>query len=216
MVNQLTLVRFSFPVLCAAGITLSLFYLMQFLIASTDALPEEVEVFSWVDIVRIKIQPEVITQDKSPTPPPEPEPMPDPGKVSRPGQGTVTIYEKPVLEPAPSTGLDFGLSDGRQLPIIKVKPVYPRRALSGGLTGWVVVEFTVTKQGTVAAPRVVDHCATNVSSTAESCEASPNPVFDQSAINAVLKFRYKPRIVDGVPRESHGVRNKIRFQLANN
>jgi len=38
-------------------------------------------------------------------------------------------------------------------------------------------------------------------------------VFDRAAENAALKFKYKPKIVDGEPVETAGVQNKITFQL---
>ena len=53
-------------------------------------------------------------------------------------------------------GVGFGVSDGEYLPIVKVAPVYPSRALSRGLEGFVIVEFTVTRQGTVRDPVVVE------------------------------------------------------------
>ena len=44
-----------------------------------------------------------------------------------------------------SSGFGLAPSDGEYLPIVKVQPVYPRRALSRGIEGYVIVEFTVTK-----------------------------------------------------------------------
>jgi len=38
-------------------------------------------------------------------------------------------------------------------------------------------------------------------------------VFERAALAAVLKFKYKPRVVDGEPIEVAGVRNKITFVL---
>jgi protein TonB len=42
---------------------------------------------------------------------------------------------------------------------------------------------------------------------------STHSVFERPALKAVLKFKYKPRIVDGEPIEVAGVQNKITFQL---
>ena len=47
----------------------------------------------------------------------------------------------------------------------------------------------------------------------EECFDSPNSVFDRAAEQAATKFKYKPKIVDGDPVETAGVRNKITFQL---
>ena len=37
--------------------------------------------------------------------------------------------------------------------------------------------------------------------------------FDQAAINAVLKFKYKPRVIAGQAVEVQGVQNKFTFKL---
>ena len=62
-----------------------------------------------------------------------------------------------------------------------------------------VVEFTVTKQGSVKNPVVV--------------EAEPQGIFEDSAMEAVLKFKYKPRVIDGEPVEVEGVRNRMTFEM---
>ena len=96
-------------------------------------------------------------------------------------------------------GLALETSDGEYLPIVKVAPVYPRRALSRGIEGYVIVEFTVTKQGTVKEPQVI--------------KAEPESLFDRAAMDAALKFKYKPRVVNGEAVEVAGVQNKISFQI---
>ena len=108
----------------------------------------------------------------------------------------------------------FGISDGEYLPIVKVQPQYPRRALSRGMTGWVIVEFTVTEQGTVGSPFVVSNCGwiKNARNSGQ-CVDNPNSVFDSAAIKAASKFKYKPKVIDGDPVETAGVQNKITFEL---
>ncbi len=86
------------------------------------------------------------------------------------------------------------------LPIVKVAPIYPRYALERNLEGHVLLEFAVTTTGTVRDPVVI--------------EATPPGVFDDAAIAAATKFIYKPRMVDGNPVETAGVRNRISFEIA--
>ena len=71
---------------------------------------------------------------------------------------------------------------------------------SRGLEGYVLIEFTVTRTGAVANPVVI--------------RSEPPNVFDRAALAAVLKFKYKPRVVDGEPIDVPGVQNMIRFELA--
>jgi len=106
-------------------------------------------------------------------------------------------------------------SDGEYIPISKVPPQYPRRALSRGIAGWVIVEFTVTEQGTIRDPLVVSNCGyiPNIRLPSE-CVDSPNAVFDNAALKAAMKFKYKPKVIDGKPVETTGVQNRVIFELA--
>jgi protein TonB len=91
-----------------------------------------------------------------------------------------------------------GFSDGDIVPIARPRPAYPTLAARRGIEGYVVLEYTVTRAGTVEEVAVVE---------------SSNSLFNRSALEAVNKFRYKPRIVDGHPVAVQGVRTKIRFEL---
>jgi protein TonB len=97
-------------------------------------------------------------------------------------------------------GLALDASDGEYLPIVKVAPVYPRRALQRGIEGYVIVEFMVDKTGAVKNPVVI--------------EANPEGLFDRAAMDAALKFKYKPRVVNGTATEVSGVQNRITFEMA--
>ena len=98
-----------------------------------------------------------------------------------------------------ASGFGLSPSDGDYLPIVKVQPMYPRRALTRGIEGYVIVMFTVTRQGTTR-----DHVIV---------ESKPRGIFDRAALRAATKFKYKPRIVDGQPIEVPGVKNKITFLI---
>ena len=89
--------------------------------------------------------------------------------------------------------------DANYTPIYKKSPVYPRRAIVRGIEGYVLLEFTVTREGGVRDPMVVD--------------ANPPKIFDQAAIDAALQFRYIPQVSNGVPVEVVGVTNRIAFSF---
>lgn len=91
--------------------------------------------------------------------------------------------------------------DGEYLPIVKVAPIYPRRAQTRGITGYCIVEYTVTTSGAIRDPVAVD------------CQ--PAGVFDKASVKAALKFKYKPRVVDGEAIEVPGVQNKFTYELEN-
>ena len=46
------------------------------------------------------------------------------------------------------------------------------------------------------------------------CVDSPNTVFNNSAVKAAVKFKYKPKVIDGQPVATTGVQNRIIFELA--
>ena len=96
-------------------------------------------------------------------------------------------------------GSDATARDGEYLPIVQVAAVYPRRAQLRGITGYCVVEYTVTTSGATRDPAPV--------------ECSPPGVFEASAVRAALKFKYKPRVIGGQPVEVAGVRNRFVYEL---
>ena len=63
-------------------------------------------------------------------------------------------------------------------PITRENPVYPMSALSRGVEGWVLLEFTVDPRGQVVAPRIL--------------EANPPGVFERAALRALSRWRYEP------------------------
>lgn len=211
-------IRLGFSVVVGVVVTLALFYLMQALIQGADSAFTEDKIGNLVDFVRIKQDPEVQTMDrKLEQPPPPGEPPPD----VPPQQLSVNVDKAgySLSDPAATVNVDvkgggFGISDGEYLPIVKVQPQYPRRALSRGMSGWVIVEFTVTELGTVANPMVVENCGwiKNARNPGE-CFDSPNSVFDTAATKAAIKFKYKPKVIDGNPVATAGVQNKITFEL---
>ncbi len=97
-------------------------------------------------------------------------------------------------------GFSLGVGEGDYLPIVKVAPIYPSRASARGLEGFCVVEYTVTKLGTTKDPVVVE----------SQCTSS---VFHRASVSAALKFKYKPRILDGQAVEVSGVQNKFTYEL---
>ncbi len=117
--------------------------------------------------------------------------------------------EKLVADSISSTSEEHGESDvgeedtdhilDEYRPLVKVAPVYPRNALRSGIQGYVVVQFDVTEKGKVRKPVVI--------------ESKPYGIFHRSAINAVKKFRYLPRIVDGSAVRVEGVQHRIVFNI---
>ena len=192
---------------CFAGaITLGLFVLMTVLIYSNQKGPNEEETIKIADITLPKTTVEERYETVKPDKPEEPD-VPPPPDVPQQDLDTPDADLSGLKIAAPSAKTDLNVKgvggfsgDGEYLPIVKVQPVYPRRALQRGIEGYVIVEFTVTKSGAVRDPFVV--------------EADPANIFDRAALKAASKFKYKPRVIDGEPIEVPGVQNKITFAIA--
>ena len=196
------IIRYVVGVAAGTVITFFLFLLMQALIKSDKSPFSDVAAGKILDFVRVQEDQEIITKVRKPKPPPPPdEPPPD--------------MPKPTFDSSVSVGVDIGAvdvdvdvsvsgvggfsSDGEYLPIVKVAPIYPRRAQTRGIEGYVLLEFVVTNTGAVRDPVVI--------------EAKPPGIFDRAAVQAALKFKYKPKVVNGEPVEVAGVRNLIKFEL---
>lgn len=198
--------RYIYAVLLAFVITAGLFLGMRYLIINDDNGLEEGPQGRVIDFVRLKKDENVQTKKRKPKKPPKPEDEPPP--IEQPPMesqdlvadiGQIGFSADVAADTSLSSGLALESGDGEYLPIVKVAPVYPRRALSRGIEGYVIVEFVVTKNGSVRDPLVV--------------EAQPQGIFDQAAKEAALKFKYKPRVIDGQATEVAGVQNKITFKM---
>ena len=99
-----------------------------------------------------------------------------------------------------ASGLSSG--DGEYLPIVKVAPIYPRRAQTRGITGYCIVTYTVTTTGAIRDPYVENES-----------DCSPRGIFERASLKAAAKFKYKPRVVDGQAIEVAGVQNKFTYEL---
>ena len=95
--------------------------------------------------------------------------------------------------------VSVGINDSDMLPIVTVNPQYPNRALTRGIEGWCQVMFTVTETGTVENPIVVD--------------SDPPEVFDSASLRAVLRFKFNPRVVNGVAVPVEGVQYLFRYNV---
>jgi periplasmic protein TonB len=195
--------RYAVSIGVGAGVTFALLFIMQLLIATGRGAITEATNVRILDFVRVERENRVETKQQKPQKPPEPEKAPD---IPSPDASTdlsgnaiaVSMSAPTISAQMGNVGVGFGVSDGEYLPIVKVAPIYPARAASRGLEGYVIVEFTVTRTGTVKDVTVVE---------------SSNSIFERAAVDAAYKFKYKPRVIDGEPVEVPGVRNKITFVL---
>jgi protein TonB len=187
-------------------VTAILFWFMQYLIESADRELNENASGHLLDFVRLKRDESIERRQlkpKKPPPPDAPPPQPPTPQLENlnPNAEKIAISAAPVeTDIEMSGGFSMGVGEGDDLPIVKVAPIYPQRALSRSIEGFCVVQYVVTKQGTIRDPFVVE----------DQCTSS---LFHQASVQAALKFKYKPRVIDGVAVEVPGVQNKFTFEI---
>ena len=196
------LFRLILGALLALPVAGGLFFIMQYLIAMADPKIDDSKQRRLADILMPEREIETNLKEQKPDKVDDPEePPPD---LDTPDVDMDMDVE--IVNVAPQAKVDVAISssgmatgDGEYLPIVKVAPIYPRRAQTRGITGYCIVEYTVTTSGAIRDPQAVD------------CQ--PEGVFESASVKAAEKFKYKPRVVDGEAIEVAGVQNKFTYEL---
>ena len=206
----MNLTRVGLAGLLAAAVTFGLFALMQGLIAMNMEKPKESDEKKIVDIFMVEQTIETKFDTAKPEKPEEAE-VPPP-EMEIPEFNTPDInpdalnMTPPKLTTQVATGgLGFQTGDGDFLPIVKVAAKYPRNALNKGIEGYCTVQYTVTAVGTTKDVIAVDCRKKNGDLTT---------MFNRASVKAAKKFKYKPRVIDGVAVEVPKMHNKFHYNMA--
>ncbi len=199
---QIAVTRYS-PLLLslvpAVVISTLLVLLMDRLIA-TDFSYEEPVQRKIAELIRVQPDEEIIVIDKKPEKPPEVLPPPDilvrlptvdtelPGATWQPG----------LPMPDVKGGIDVN-SGGGVVAYLKPAPIYPGRALSRGIEGYVDLAFDIVSSGATANIRILD--------------AQPGGVFEKAAVTALKKWKYKLPVLDGVAQPQVDMMTRMTFAL---
>lgn len=173
-----------------------------------------------IQLTRLR-RPEPEPPEEKPDPPEKAKPKEAPPKELKPHQPAMkalsmaidinprlpAIPGAPALPQVMSASLDnldlsgvFNPGDLDQpLTVLsRIPPVYPFRAKTKGVEGWVSVAFTVNEQGLVQDISIL--------------EAEPQTLFNDSVIQCLSAWRFKPGRVGGEPVRTR-VSTRIRFEL---
>jgi len=191
--------------------TFTLFFMMESLVAVGKASIEKPPKASQIEFVRLNRDSELNLKAREL--PRKPPPKMTPSKPAANYESVESTAEasptklsvqRPGLDSALTLagGIDLGSApmDRDAVPIVRVEPMYPARAAQRNIEGWVLVEFSISKLGTVLNARVV--------------RSEPGKIFNRAALKAVNKWKYKPKIDNGVAVETHGHRKKLKFTLS--
>ncbi len=198
------IIRLPIALLLGSLLALSVFWVLWHLI-SRPYEGEGVREATRIEFTRMRKDTEVASKREQKVERERPPPTPEAPRMSFAASGNVDSNVA-MLAPRVDAGsamskmsLSAG-SDRDTIPLVRVPPDYPPRALSRGLEGWVQVQFTITGTGSVKDAVVVK---------------SSSKVFEDAALKSILRWRYNPKIEGGVAVERVGVQTIIRFTLEN-
>ena len=201
--QQKKIKRTFYFILSGGSLAFSLFLLMYLMIKPGDLDLESLKNRQMIDFIRIRKDDTLNERDrKLPDKPPPPK-RPPPPEIDEP---ELKKMPTPMLDiELPDIDTDGALvgggqfiGDGGLIPLVRIAPRYPRTALIEGKEGYVIVELLVDESGSVLTAKVV--------------ESKPSSIFNAAAIQAVLKWKFKPRVSGGVAVKQRGL-TTIEFTL---
>jgi len=204
---SMSVVRWTGSLLLALLLSAVLFWGMQWMVMDHNPDLQATSSVRFVDFIRVQKDTTPNKKQRRLKPKPKPEPVPQPELIqpqptqsmqAQKPQMNLPDIDIPLASPRLSASLSqavvaqgrpadtnpgLGAPSSDLIPIVTSKPRYPLRAQSRNIEGWVVVEFTITPTGAVIDAKVTD--------------AKPKGVFDRAALNAIVKWKFKPKMENG-------------------
>ncbi|HCE2678584.1 TPA: energy transducer TonB [Vibrio parahaemolyticus] len=191
-------------------IAVSLFSFMAWMVDNgNQRAPKPSEAVRF-DMVMVENDADVQRRQRSVPEQPEPPQAPEPMELS---QANTQVESMSQVTPISALGLNTALDGiainapnlkgtmGNQqaLPLYKVEPRYPSKALKRKVEGYVIMRFTIDTTGRPKDIEVID--------------AEPKRMFEKEAISALKKWKYQPKVENGVSIEQFGQTAKVEFKL---
>jgi periplasmic protein TonB len=199
--------RYLFAAGLSTLVATGLFWVMNFMILGGSTEMQESDSYQPMDFVRLQPDEQLQLRERSrPEPPPPPDEPPPPPQlqvqqsVQNQQQSAPTPFDMPKLNLSnnlvggPILGdLASATSAGGSaelIPLVRLTPQYPRQAARAKISGWVRLRITVNPDGSVRDARVV--------------ASEPRGMFEEAAVVAARRGKFRPRIDNGVAVESSG------------
>lgn len=189
--------------LAVVGTSLVFWFLWLLIHSSIDV--GEAKTATRIEFTRLRRDTDVQTKREAKARPERPMQAPNTPQMSRMNVGPSTEAVQMIAPTVDVRGalqrisVNVGGSDRDVIPLVRIEPDYPNRAMNRGIEGWVLVQFTITPAGTVKDQKVVD--------------AQPKGYFEDAALKAIGRWRYNPKIEGGVAVERRGIQVVLRFNL---
>ncbi|MDD9155370.1 energy transducer TonB [Aliivibrio sp. S4TY2] len=195
----------------AISMTVGLFTFMAWMVDNgVQGKPESSETIRFDMVIAEQEQDVQRRQRRVPEKPESPEPPPQATPMAVQTQTSMATQQSSM----PLIGLDSSISGlaisapnfsdfkGNQqaMPLYRVEPRYPSKAMKRGAEGFVVMSFTIDEQGRPTDVKVTD--------------AKPRRMFEREAVKALKKWKYQPKVLDGKAISQVGQTVKLEFTLA--
>ncbi|QBY03078.1 energy transducer TonB [Thalassotalea sp. HSM 43] len=197
--------KFFVPIILGAFISFALFAIMASLVATEEVYIEEVEDNPIITIVKLPEDSAIARKKRILDPPPEP--LQKPSGLIGVDMPKVTTETKLPNVSMPQIEVDGSLEsqefavgaikDNDARPIYRALPRYPIEAAREQIRGWVKLKFAVNRYGKIENIEVLD--------------ASPPEIFDQAAIDALKRWKYQAKVIDGKTVRQEGMSVRIDF-----
>lgn len=209
------MLRLAVSLVCALLFSLGFLLLLKYSITLREQKTTAEDNLRLIEFVRLKKESALVKKERLKAKKPEPKKIIEKPRVNIPRPKSQKNTPQPMqkldfqvpLDLAASSALgDAFVATGNAervvnanvIPLVRINPVYPQRAKMMKKEGYVKLEFTITEQGTVKDVEVV--------------EAAPKRLFNHAAKRALLKWKFKPKLVDNKPVEQRGS-IRIEFKL---
>ncbi|WP_375749384.1 energy transducer TonB [Vibrio sp. HN007] len=177
------------------------------------------------------LEKEQVSEKRRRSLPEPPQPEPPAPKPEQPKMKVQTAMATPKLESVPDVQLDLSVTGmevsvpvqsvqgpetdapiqpsnaslaqigqtQQVMPLHRIEPSYPQKALQRKIEGYVSLRFTIDRSGKPTDIEVID--------------AKPARIFNRDAIKALRRWRYQPKMVNGVAHERVGQEVKLEFKI---
>ena len=208
------MIRLIIAFLLGTSIAIALFWGMQAMIRNNLQSIKETDNLIMTEFVRLKHDSQLQTKNRKIPKKPKPKQRPQQPTLktqsTQVSQKSAPSMAMPKLDmPIQSSnfsgsnlgGIKMGLGQisTSVIPLVRIPPIYPRRAANRRIQGWVKIEFTITTEGLVKDPVVV--------------QSMPNNIFNSAALKAIKRWKFKPHIIAGEAYEQRAAQT-LEFKLA--
>lgn len=194
----------------ALAVTLALFSLMAWMVDNGGkSIPKPTSTFSFTMVMAEQEQDVQRRQRSIPELPQVPQvPTQAPARSEQTAAMDVSSLN-PLVDLNLSTAIEgvavnapqFGEFSVNQqvMPLYRVEPNYPAKALQRGVEGYVTLRFNIDELGKTRDIEVVD--------------SNPKRYFEREAMLALRNWKYQPKIVDGKAVVQTGLTVRLEFKL---